>query len=153
MHRLTVLCFTIVILQISSSYTFTVGPSSSLADVFAATIYAEARGESIEGQEWVGHVIKNRARLNKSYWGGTSIKDVCLKPGQFECWNRGPIEINDQISFHRAHEIIKRVLASNDPTNGCDHYNNPDKEGYPAWTQNTHFMRKIGNHQFYKTKW
>ena len=41
-------------------------------NIFAATIYAEARGEPEEGQIWVAWVIKNRANLNKSYWGGSS---------------------------------------------------------------------------------
>jgi spore germination cell wall hydrolase CwlJ-like protein len=30
-------------------------------DVFKKTIYAEARGEPYEGQQWVAWVIKNRA--------------------------------------------------------------------------------------------
>jgi N-acetylmuramoyl-L-alanine amidase len=50
-------------------------------EVYQKTIYAEARGESEEGQRWVAWVIKNRAHLNKSYWGGNSIKGVCLKEG------------------------------------------------------------------------
>ena len=31
-----------------------------------------------------------------------------------------------------------------------DHYNNPDKEGYPDWTTRVIKAIKIGNHQFYK---
>lgn len=39
---------------------------------------------------------------------------------------------------------------SQDPTGGCDHYNNPDKEGYPEWTVNVVRVRKIGKYQFYR---
>ncbi|GMS85770.1 hypothetical protein PENTCL1PPCAC_7945, partial [Pristionchus entomophagus] len=36
-----------------------------------------------------------------------------------------------------------------DPTNGALYYNNPDKEGYPGWTNNVRRGVKIANHQFY----
>jgi N-acetylmuramoyl-L-alanine amidase len=123
-------------------------------DVFKKTIYAEARGEPYEGQQWVAWVIKNRARMNRAYWGGDSTKGVCLQPGQFECWNgRSDIEINEPEVYDQISQWADGVFdadASQDPTNGTDHYNNPDKEGYPSWTQNCQQVRKIGNHQFYK---
>ncbi|CAF1088066.1 unnamed protein product [Brachionus calyciflorus] len=56
--------------------------SSNELEVFATTIYAEARGEPVMGQIWVAWVIKNRARQNRQYWGGNTIKNVCLHNGQ-----------------------------------------------------------------------
>ena len=124
-------------------------------NIFAATIYAEARGEPEEGQIWVAWVIKNRANLNKSYWGGSSIKGICLAPGQFECWNGlNNIYIDDMDSFYKISELAKQVSESNmrsDPTFGCDHYNNPQKERCPDWTKNCTKIRAIHNHQFYRT--
>ncbi len=129
---------------------------SSEKDVLIATLYGEARGEQEdEGLIWIVWVIRNRALLNKSYWGGHRIKDVCLKPGQFECWTKYPNGINMSESDSRARcaRIVTEVLAtSNDPTRGCDHYNNPSDEGYPSWTNNCNMISKIGNHQFYKSK-
>ncbi|CAF3873941.1 unnamed protein product [Rotaria sp. Silwood1] len=123
-------------------------------EVFRKTIYAEARGEPLEGQQWVAWVIKNRARLNRSYWGGSSIKGVCLHPQQFECWNgRSDIEINEAEAYANISQWADRIFdadSSQDPTGGADHYNNPDKEGYPPWTQNCQKLRKIEHHQFYK---
>ncbi|CAF3823083.1 unnamed protein product, partial [Rotaria sp. Silwood1] len=123
-------------------------------EVFRKTIYAEARGEPLEGQQWVAWVIKNRARLNRSYWGGSSIKGVCLHPQQFECWNgRSDIEINEPEAYANISQWADRIFdadSSQDPTGGADHYNNPDKEGYPPWTQNCQKLRKIEHHQFYK---
>ena len=50
-------------------------------------------------------------------------------------------------------EIAEQVMNSySDPTEGCDHYNNPGKEGYPDWTNNCTRNKKIGGHQFYKAK-
>jgi spore germination cell wall hydrolase CwlJ-like protein len=123
-------------------------------EVFAKTVYAEARGESEEGQKWVAWVIKNRARMNRAYWGGSSIKDVCLCNGQFECWNNiNDIEISEQGVYRRICELTNKIYDAphrDDPTNGADHYNNPDKEGYPSWTKNCRRLNKIGNHVFYQ---
>ena len=128
---------------------------SSERDVLIATLYAEARGEQEdEGLRWVVWVIRNRADLNRSYWGGSRIKNVCLHPGQFECWTNSPhgIDMTESDSISRCERIVNEVFASSqDPTRGCDHYNNPSKEGYPSWTNNFKKDKKIGNHQFYKS--
>jgi len=125
-------------------------------EVYAKTVYAEARGEIPEGQLWVAWVIKNRAGLDKSYWGGRTIKGVCLHQGQFECWNGvSDISIGEPAIYEKIKKLTDSVYAaphSSDPTGGCDHYNNPSKEGKPAWTRNCNEIHKIGGHQFYKSK-
>eukprot|EP01039_Chlorochromonas_danica_P004193 gene4193-4606_t len=96
--------------------------------------------------------------MNRTYWGGKEIRDVCLNPDQFECWKNRPdfeIAISDPGSFKKCKKIAKEVIKAredDDPTKGCDHYNNPEKEGYPPWTENCDRMDKIGGHQFYRTK-
>ena len=124
--------------------------------VLAATLYAEARGEGERGMTACGAVIRNRATRNRSYWGGKKIRDVCLHQNQFECWNgRNSIEVNDSGSFDLALQVARNIISGNykDETGGADHYNNPDKEGYPSWTQNCVRTVKIGNHQFYLSKY
>jgi len=124
-------------------------------DVFKKTLYAEARGEPEEGIVWVAWVIKNRAAMNRSYWGGNTIKAVCLHPQQFECWNAGDFPITDGQGYAKVSKIADNVYGNpmnQDPTGGADHYNNPTKEGFPAWTNNCIKLRKIGEHQFYKSK-
>ena len=124
--------------------------------VFAKTIYAEARGEPEEGQRWVAWVIKNRAGINKSYWGGNQIKNVCLHPGQFECWNnRNDIEIHEPQVYENIRHLANQIYDaphSNDPTGKTDHYHNPDKEGHQPWVNNCDFVKRIANHVFYRTK-
>ena len=129
-----------------------VNKNASELDIFAATIYAEARGESHEGQKWVAWVIKNRANKNRSYWGGKTIKDVCLHRMQFECWNaKDAITIKEPAAFDIAKKIAIEVMNSDqDPTGGSDHYINP-KGGIPKWTANLKFVADIQNHRFYKS--
>jgi N-acetylmuramoyl-L-alanine amidase len=52
-------------------------------DVVALTLEHEAAGEPIEGVVAVGCVLRNRAE-----WGrwGPLLRDVCLAPAQFSCW-------------------------------------------------------------------
>jgi N-acetylmuramoyl-L-alanine amidase len=124
-------------------------------EVLAKTIYGEAQGESHQGKRAVGDVIMNRAGKNRIYWGGSNPKNVCLKPGQFECWNgKTDIYIKDYNAYKESKEVAREVLNRKyDTTRGSDHYNNPDKEGYPSWTNNCDKTFKLGGHQFYKGKY
>lgn len=125
-------------------------------EILAQTVYHEARGESEDGWKGVAHVIMNRSKANKSYWGGNSVASVCKQPGQFECWNKGRnTEITEWSRYNNIKQITDRIYDGHDSydlTEGADHYNNPSKEGYPGWTGNCDRKMKIGNHQFYKTK-
>ncbi|KAL3276042.1 hypothetical protein HHI36_020771 [Cryptolaemus montrouzieri] len=124
-------------------------------EIFAKTVYGEARGEPEEGQIWVAWVIKNRARANKSYWGGSKIGDVCRKPLQFSSWNgKSDIVVNDR----RTYEKIKRLTdsiydapASEDPTGSSDHFHSKNMKKYPSWIRNCNEVKTIGNHIFYKS--
>lgn len=120
-------------------------------EVFCKTIFAEATGESEEGQRWVGWVIKNRASFCNQ-----SIKQVCLKPSQFECWNKGNAEIDKKIASEKkdyekivtlAQEVFN-ASKEKDPTGHCMHYNNPNKE-YAKWTETAEKKLQIKNHVFY----
>ena len=122
-------------------------------DTLKATIYAEARGEIRDGQIAVAHVILNRARANKPYWGGSTIAGVCRHPWQFECWNnKNEIVIDDHAAYASIEEWLPNVLngITNDMTNGCDHYNNPQKEN-ADWVKNVEYVMDIGNHRFYRS--
>lgn len=124
--------------------------------ILAQTVYLEACGEIQEGWRGVAFVIINRAKQNRSYWCGRNVADVCKCPGQFECWNRGKdYQISDTTTYNKIKTVTDKIYNgsdSSDPTLEADHYNNPDKEGYPEWTKNCRKTVKIGNHQFYKSK-
>ena len=99
---------------------------------------------------------KNRARLNRPYWGGTPIKGVCLHSRQFECWNGvNDISIYEPEVYKKVCEIVDAIYRANpddDPTNATDHYHNPAKEGILSWVHNCVFVKKIENHTFYKSQ-
>lgn len=122
--------------------------------VLACTIWGEARGESIAGQEAVAAVIINRARLPR--WWGRTVKDVCLKPGQFSCWNADdPNRVkldhlsDDDPAFATALRIARRAMAGvlADPTRGATHYHT--LEASPRWARRHAPCAEIGHHVFY----
>ena len=56
-----------------------------LDEIFALTLYGEARGEKVEGQIAVANVIMNRLKHYPSKY--KTVADVCLEKEQFSCWN------------------------------------------------------------------
>lgn len=70
------------------------------SEVLFLTIVGEARGESIEGQVAVANVVMNRARKSRK-----PIKEVCLAPRQFSCWNQN--DPNRQLLENLADMIMK----------------------------------------------
>ena len=93
--------------------------------------------------------------MNKPYWGGSRIRDVCLQPYQFECWTgKNDISIDEPGLYKEILQLVDQIYPSggSDPTGGADHYNNPAKEGYPTWVANVDVVRRLGNHVFYRSK-
>lgn len=125
--------------------------------VLARTLYGEARGEGRTGMEAVASVILYRA--NNPGWWGRNVKDVCLKPFQFSCWNsddpnralilsKFPNQ-QDHI-FDLAFEIAGQALNGQitDRTNGASHYAVTGLER--DWMRGAQVAAKLGAHTFYK---
>lgn len=127
-------------------------------EILKKTVFAEARGESKEGQRAVAWVIKNRANQGTKYSKDGTIAGVCLKPYQFSCWNQDEKHLIEQGIKKERHvydamdEWLPKVYKSPDPTGGADHYFCPSKIPTPDWVKNCEFKGEIGNHKFYKAK-
>lgn len=129
-------------------------PAMDTLDVMARTIWAEARSEGDLGMEAVASVILNRA-AHPRWWGG-DVREVCLAPLQFSCWNlRDPqydrirsVTEADPL-FRKAREVARRALAGEveDRTGGADHYFNPAAAN-PSWARGREASAVIGNHRF-----
>jgi spore germination cell wall hydrolase CwlJ-like protein len=124
-------------------------------DVLTRTVYGEARGESVDGQAAVAWVIQNRAAKGRAYMG-TTIKEVCLRPHQFSCWdsndpNRRTLLTLDTNSplYRNIREVVEQVLNGTraDNTHGSLHYHASRIK--PKWTNGKTPVVTIGNHSFY----
>ena len=128
-------------------------------NTLAKTIFGEARGESLSGQEAIASVVLNRvkfAQKNRGYWWGNTITEVCRCPWQFSCWNpndpnykilTGDLQTNQ--SFQICRRIALRAIGGvlNDKTYGATHYHTRTLR--PKWSIGKIPCAEIGNHIFY----
>ena len=130
-------------------------------DIAARTLFGECRGEPIEGQEAVAWVIRTRAFWTPAAWWGRSVKDVCLKPAQFSCWNpndpnRAPLLAmrDDAPDLLELRAIVRMVMEGDTPDPALDsdgrHPTHYERVGSgAAWAKNRPIAKVIGNHAFY----
>jgi spore germination cell wall hydrolase CwlJ-like protein len=126
-------------------------------DIAARTLWAEARGEPVDGQRAVAHVMVNRVKDGR--WG-PNLGSVCLAPLQFSCWNsRDPNRLSmaklpdDDQALMKLAALINAAATgqTQDPTGGATHYYNPDSVAEPEWAKPPSvFAGKFGHHLFFK---
>lgn len=127
---------------------------SSQEFFIAATVYHEARGESIDGQVAVAHVIMNRALFR-----GLTCQEVVYQSKQFSCYNvtKTPL-IRDYQAFIIAQKAVE--MAREERLRGLSFYGSEyfmnekvvlQKYGHlPGWLDNMTTVAIIGRHTFYK---
>ena len=123
--------------------------------ILARTLYGEARGETIAGRVAVANVIVNRFKAKK-WFSGETIKDTCLKPKQFSCWNEGDpnrrkilsVEVRDYV-FAECMTIAQLAVADvlKDCTFNSTHYH--AKGVKPPWSKGKTPAVTLGNHLFF----
>jgi N-acetylmuramoyl-L-alanine amidase len=117
--------------------------SRSDLDLLAKVVYAEARGESYEGQVAVAAVVLNRVK-NPNF--PNSIPGVIYEPGAFTCIYDGQINlVPDQMAYN----AMKDALNGWDPSNGALFYWNP-VTAQNKWVWSRTITTQIGNHVFAK---
>ncbi len=122
--------------------------------VLLDTVFGEAREEQEMVQRAVAWVIKNRADLNRAYWGGKTIAGVCQHLRQFGCWNSDQIRKNKYEHREKFCDInawLPNVYLTSDPTGGADHYYNVNKKENLIWAEGCKHTTKIGDLQFFKS--
>lgn len=128
-----------------------VAHSYSIEDLEYLTeaIYFEARGESIQGQEAVAHVILNR--VSDKRWPST-IKGVIIQRLQFSYRNGKAEDLmvgKSKRQWALAELIAHRALTgSKDPTDGATHYLRIEHSTDLSWYKKLEVTIKIGHHTF-----
>jgi spore germination cell wall hydrolase CwlJ-like protein len=116
-------------------------------DAIARTLYAEARGEGVNGVRAVASVIYNRARGNPN-----KLMQVIRAPYQFTPWNKGQIPSRGSgAMWDECLQVAKELRAGSfTPIIYHTHYYNP-KLANPSWAYNKGARRpftQIGQHRF-----
>jgi N-acetylmuramoyl-L-alanine amidase len=137
-------------------------PSEDI-DILARTIFGEARGEynrpdgGIAALIVIANVVMNRVK--QGGWFGSTVKEVCLKPWQFSCWNKNDpnlvflkeINLSNPI-FKVCQQVAKEVSSQRWPdlTEGCDHYFSASLVQSPSWSVGKKPKLRVGRHLFYQ---
>ena len=123
-------------------------------NIAVRTMWGECRGEPIEGQRAVAHVLINRRRTG--HWGD-SLATVCMSPLQFSCWNTNDPNRTRMVALHeddvelaRFLQILHAAETETDPTHGAINYYATSMAKPPAWASTMTFCGQIGHHRFYK---
>lgn len=70
--------------------------------IFALTLLGEFESGGVQGMREIASVVMNRVNANQ--WWGKGIRQVCLWPWQFSCWNAGP-DRNRMMAIMRSPDI------------------------------------------------
>lgn len=109
----------------------------------ALSIYYEARGESLDGQRAVGHVILNRIHET----GGSACR-IIWTPGQFQWTRRAKLVPRDMASWLTVQwHAIELRYDPDDNTKGATMFYNA-RLCHPKWAKKGVVTARYGDHVF-----
>lgn len=111
-------------------------------DLLAKLVYAEARGEPLEGQVAVAAVVLNRVR---SQAFPDTVWDVIHEPRQFTPIEQGLLPKTATAGCEQA---VLRALNGEDPTGGALYFYNPTTSQAMDYWSTKPVIKRIGNHNF-----
>lgn len=127
-------------------------------EIFARTLYGEARSGDVQDAEAIACVVLNRVGYRN--WP-ISVREVCLQPWQFSCWlqhdDAHARNFNRIISadrnknkwFDQCWMIAERAMsgAIKDPTRTSTHYHTPAVS--PRWSRGKTPVYETQGHVFF----
>ena len=124
-------------------------PLDTETNCLATAVYFEARGESLEGQLAVAHVVMNRAA------SGRYPPDWCSvvkQPAQFSFVQHGqfPQADTNSESWKKAEAVAELAAANIVPSVGSDVLWYHADYVAPSWRHNLQEVEQIGAHIFYR---
>lgn len=120
--------------------------SSAALLCLALNIYHEARGEPLQGQKAVAHVVINRVKHHKY---PNDVCKVVYQDKQFS-WVSSKQKKPRGPEWDVAKTIAYKALLgeSSDPTQGATHFHTTKVK--PKWSYRLKRVKTIKNHVFYK---
>ena len=124
-------------------------PLDEETNCLATAVYFEARGESLEGQLAVAHVVMNRASSGRyaSDWCG-----VVKQPAQFSFVRHGefPAVNTNSAAWQKAEAIAELAAANVVPSISSDVLWYHADYVAPTWRHSLQEVQQIGAHIFYR---
>ncbi len=121
------------------------------------TLWAECRGEPLEGMLAVAEVIRRRTELR--YNSDGSLTDTCTRDSQFSCWNNADkqrpmmLRLTDQDSLVMRLKQVWENSEWTDYSKGAVLYYSPEAMkpigSAPWWVSKCRKVAEIGQHLFF----
>ena len=124
-------------------------PLDEQTNCLATAVYFEARGESLEGQLAVAHVVMNRAASGRY---PPTWCEVVKQPAQFSFVRHGEFPYADVNSdaWKKAEAVAELAAAHVVPSVGSDVLWYHADYCSPSWRRNLQEVEQIGAHIFYR---
>ena len=103
-------------------------------------LYAEARGEPLEGQKRVAETVLNRVE-HPSF--PNSVCDVVNQPGQYSL-SRNPA---DHQAWEQVQAVARDTLSRPETSSEATHFYSGGSK--PGWAKNYRYEGQVGGHKFY----
>ena len=124
--------------------------------VAACTLYGEARGEPLEGQQAVAHVLWNRVADGR--WG-PNLHAVCQAHAQFSCWLHSDPNYqkltaltDDNPELNTLLGVLQHAETQPDFTQGAMWYVADSLTDKPSWIVAMEYCGHWGRQTFYREK-
>jgi N-acetylmuramoyl-L-alanine amidase len=124
-------------------------PLDAEANCVATAVYFESRGEALEGQLAVAHVVMNRAASGRY---PSSWCSVVKQPAQFSFVRGGHFPAIDPgcAAWRKAQAITRLAVSNAVPSLSQDVLWYHADYVAPSWGRRLSFVQKIGTHIFYR---
>lgn len=128
-------------------------------EIIARTLWGEFRSHGEEGMQTVANTLCNRLASGVAWWG-TTLRDICLHPKQYSCWNEGdpnrPKILNISVSdpqYVIALSLAEQAYAGTLPdlTKRADSYFDERMKVWPKWSRQLTPVYFLSPHRYYKT--
>jgi len=121
-----------------------------------ATIWQEARGESMEGKIAVGRVIRNRMRMRYSSDG--TVPGTVLKAYQFSGWNHNDpnripaarLDDDDPVVRQCQEAWIRPATEDAGVEDAVLYYAPKGVVQKPSWAHDENFVTQVDHHIFFR---
>jgi spore germination cell wall hydrolase CwlJ-like protein len=123
-------------------------------EIAARTMWQECRGEPLDGQKAVAHVLWNRVRDGR--WG-PNLATVCLWRAQFSGWyvpsdpnfKAACVLADNDALLGKLRDIVTAAEHETDLTKGALFYFANSMKNAPNWSKTMTFKGQFGNQKFW----
>lgn len=129
-------------------------------EILARTAWGEFRSHGEEGMQTVLNTVCNRLASGITWWGA-SLRDICLHPKQYSCWNASDpnrpkimaVTVKDP-QYVLALGLAEQAMSARLPdiTKGADSYFDERLKTWPKWCAGLQPLFFLHPHRYFRVE-